>query len=455
MTESGTTEPGDAAPVRKAVLLAASASVLVPVAGLLTAPMLAHGLGVVGRGELGVVLAPSVLAAAVATLGIPEAVTFFVAKHPQLVRRVLGLALPMSAVVGGLCLLVTAAALPVLSTGDDELAQLILLATALLITALPIAVIRGAAVGHQMWVAVAVERVINCLVRVVGLAALLFTGHLSVLTAMLVFQLASVVAGLAYWRLWRVVRDARRRPDRAEPFLGNLPHAIITFGSRIWLGTVAEMAMARTAQLLVAPLSNVAELGLYVVAVTVSDVPLIVALAVRDAVYGTNSKVNDAGQVTSTSRMTLLAGIIGILVLGGTLPLWLGLVFGEEFAGAQLPALILMLSALICIPGLIAAAGLSSWGRPGVSSIGMALTLVINITALLVLVNEWGAVGAACASIVSNIVMTSYMVNAAGRVMKVPARNFLLIRPSDVTWVGREALRVVRRRRMHEDGAHV
>ena len=447
MTRPDVEEPTGPAPVRTAVVLAASASVLVPVAGLLTAPMLAHGLGVVGRGELGVVLSPSILAVAVATLGLPEAVTFFVAKHPRLVSRALGLALPMSALVGGLCVLATAAALPVLSTGDEELARLTLLATALLVTALPVGVIRGAAVGHQMWMAVAVERVINCSVRVVGLAALLVTGHLSVFTAMLVIQLASVVAGLAYWRLWPVVRDARRHPDRAGSFPGSLPRALLVFGSRIWLGTVAEMAVARTAQLLVAPLSSVAELGLFVVAVTVSDVPLIFALAVRDAVFGTNSRTNDPGQVTTTSRMTLLVGVLGILGLGGTMPFWLGLVFGAQFEGAVVPALILMVSALICIPGLIASAGLTSNGRPGLSSAGMALTLVVNVAGLFLLVPVLGATGAACTGVVSNVVMTTYMVTVAARTMGVPARRFVLVRPADVAWAWREAVRSARRLR--------
>ena len=146
----------------------------------------------------------------------------------------------------------------------------------------------------------------------------------------------------------------------------------------MWLGAVASMLIARVAQLLVAPLSNLYELGLYTVASTISDVPLIVALAVRDALYGINSKSNDARQITTTSRTTVLMGAIGCAALGGTMPLWLGAVFGDDFRGATVPTWMLMFSALLCIPGLMAAAGLSAWGRPGVRSLGLALTLVAN-----------------------------------------------------------------------------
>jgi hypothetical protein len=42
------------------------------------------------------------------------------------------------------------------------------------------------------------------------------------------------------------------------------------------------MVNGRLAQLLVTPLSDVQQLGLFVVAITISDVPLIVSAAVRD-----------------------------------------------------------------------------------------------------------------------------------------------------------------------------
>jgi O-antigen/teichoic acid export membrane protein len=432
-----------ARPFRRAMVLVTASSALVPAAGVLTSPMLAHALGVEGRGELAVVLAPSSLAVAVATLGLPDALTYYVAKHPRITGRGLGFALALSALVGLLCLLASAVALPFLSTGDDRLGKLILLATALVVPTLAIGVIRGAAIGHQMWTAVAVERVVGTLLRVVLFAVLILVDDLTVFTAMLISQVSSLVAGAAYWRLWSTARAAHE----VTPFVGNLRRAVVSFGVRVWLGSVAEMVLARTAQLVIGPLSNVAEVGLYTVAVTISDVPLIVALAVRDALYGLNSKAKDAGQVAATSRVAILIAAVNCLCLGGTLPLWLGLVFGEQFVAATAPTLILMVSATICIPGMMAAAGLSAWGRPGLNSIGMVATVVSNLLALVILVPVLGAVGAACAGLIANVVLTTYMVTVAARVLGVRPLDFVLVRPADVVRVRSEVVGFLRRRR--------
>ena len=143
--------------------------------------------------------------------------------------------------------------------------------------------------------------------------------------------------------------------------------------------------------------------------------------------------------------MTVLVGGVGCLVLGGTLPLWLKIVFGRDFGGAAVPTWMLMFSAILCIPGLMAAAGLSAWGRPGLRSIGLAVTLVANASALVLLVPPLGAIGASWTSIISNVVMSSFMCIAASRVMKVPAGDFLLVRPADVALVYRETVALVQR----------
>jgi O-antigen/teichoic acid export membrane protein len=176
-------------------------------------------------------------------------------------------------------------------------------------------------------------------------------------------------------------------------------------------------------------------------------VPVIVALAARDALFGLNSKERDAGQVATTSRVSMSIAAVSCLVLGGSLPLWLGFIFGQEFTGAVLPTWILMISAMACVPGLMAAAGLSAWGRPGLNSIGMAATVTTNLVALVVLVPMLGAVGAACASLVANLVLTTYMTNVAGRVLGVRALDFVLVRPSDIARARTEIVRAIQRRR--------
>ena len=414
-------------------------SFLIPAAGVLTQPILAQALGVGGRGELAAAIAPAALAVSVATLGLPEALTYYIAKHPRITRRALLGASLITVALGVVCLLAAFVTLPFLSTGDPTLANLIVLGMALTIPALVVGAFRGAATGRQMWGAVAAERLVNTILRVIALVGLLLLGHLTVLTALVASCLSPIVAGVVYWRL--LIRPPH--DDNEQPLDGGVLRPIVSFGSKVWLGAVASMLLARIGQIIMAPLSSVQELGLYSVASTISDLPLIVALAISGAIYGVNSKATDAAQVTVTTRLTVLAGVVGCTVLGGTAPLWIPPLFGAEFAPAIVPTLMLMFSALLCIPGLMAATGLGAWGRPGLRSIGLAVTLVVNVVVFLLLVPSLGAIGASWTSIASNLVMTSYMVTAAARVMGVPARDFLLVRASDLALAWRESQRLM------------
>lgn len=425
--------------LRRAVLLTTATSFLVPAVGVLTQPILAHSLGVDGRGEFAAAIAPAGLAVAVATLGLPDALTFYLAKHPRLTRSALAWATAISVALGLVCLLVTAGFLPFLSTGDSLLGFLILLGMALTIPAFVVGVFRGAAAGRQQWATVAAERIINVTLRIVVFGTLFLAHELTVFTAVLVTCIAPVVAGVVYWPLLRVAPH-----DAAEPTLeGGILRPMLSFGSRVWLGAVASMLLSRVGQILMAPLSSVTELGLYSVAGTISDVPLIVAIAIQGALYGVNSRSTDATSLTGVTRLTLLLGFAGCAVLGGTLPWWIGPLFGREFAAATVPTIMLMVSALICIPGLMAATGIAAWGRPGLRSLGLGITVVANVAMFVVLVPLWGVYGACWTSILTNVFLTSYMVVVASRVMKVPPRDFVLVRAHDVARARHEVLRLV------------
>lgn len=426
-------------PLRRAVLLMTGSSFLVPAAGVLTQPILAQALGAVGRGTLAAALAPAALAVSVATLGLPDALTYYLAKHPSVTRRALMGAAVLTLGVGVVCVLITIGALPFLSTGDPTLANLILLATVLTVPALVIGVFRGAATGRQMWSAVAGERLVNIVLRVIGFVTLLAFGRLSVMTAVLVSCLAPIVAGAVYWRL--LLRPAV--DDTEQPLGGRTVRLLLSYGNRVWLGSVASMLLARIGQILMAPLSSVEDLGYYSVATTVSDLPLIVALAISGAVFGVNSKARDAAQLTLTSRLTLLVNLVGCVLVGATAPFWIKPLFGAEFVGAIVPTVMLLASALLCIPGLLAATGVGAWGRPGLRSIGLGGTLVVNILVFVALVPPLGVIGACWTSMVSNVVLTGYMVMVASRVMGVPATDFFLLRVGDARRAWGEGLRLL------------
>ena len=285
-----------------------------------------------------------------------------------------------------------------------------------------------------MWGAVAAERLVNTVLRVGSLVLLWVLGDLTVFTAVLVSCLSPVVAGVVYGALlrWPLVENNDKLIE------GNALRLLLSYGSRVWFGSVASMLLARIGQILMAPLSSVEDLGLFSVAGTIADLPLIVALAIAGALHGVNSKLNDPDQVTRTARVTTLVGLLGCAVLGGTVPLWIKPMFGDQFGAATGPTLMLLLSAVICVPGLMAATGVAAWGRPGLRSIGLGITLVTNLVVFVSLVPKFGVLGGCVTSIASNVVMTTYMVVAASRVIGRPVNSFLLPRASDIALAWRE-----------------
>ncbi len=409
-------------------------SFVVPAGGVLTAPILAQALGATGRGELAAALAPAALILPVATLGLPDAMTSLLARHPRLTRRALAWATLVTTGLGALCLIGALFALPFLSAGNSDLAHLIVFSTAMTIPALVVGPFRGAAVGRQMWGFVAVERVVNAFLRIIVFGVLWMLGDLTVFLALLVSCVTPLVAALVYWRLLtRPPQD-----DTEEPFSGGTLRPLVSFGAKIWFGAVAEMLLGRIGQVLMTPLSSSQDLGLYIVASTISDVLLVVAIAIQGALYGLNSKSNDASRVTATARLTLIVGFVPGLLIAGSLPWWISPVFGAEFVGAVVPTIMLLVSALICIPGLMAAAGLSAWKRPALRSSGLVLSLVVNIGAFVLLVPRLGVIGACWTSILTNVLMTGFMILVASRIMGVRARDFVLPRRADVVMLWRE-----------------
>ena len=428
----------EAPPVRRALVLMTISSVFVPAAGILTQPILARGLGVVGRGELTAALAPALLVVAVATVGLPDALTYYLAKNPSRTRVALAGATAMSALVGGICLALVWLALPFLSANDRHLGNLILLAMAMSVPTLMVGAFRGAASGRQMWNAVATERVASAVLRIVVLLAFFLAGRLS---ALLASCLCSAIAGVAYWRL--LGRPPRERPG--EIARGRVLRLLFVFGNKVWFGSIASMLLSRVGQLLMVPLANVTDLGLYSVATTVSDVPLVVALGIAGALFGVNSAEPDAAKLTFASRLTLFVSFVGSAAISVTVPFAIVPLFGSEFADAVIPTLMLLASAVLCVPSLMAATALGAWGRPGLRAIGLVVTLVFNVVTFVLLVAPFGVIGACWTSVLSNIVMSTFMTIAAARVMAVRPSDFLVVRHADVLFARGEVISIVAR----------
>lgn len=428
--------------LRFAVILTTASSSLIPLVGLVTAPLLARTLSPDGRGEMAAAIAPAMLMLAVATLGLPESLTYHLAKRPHLTRQALAWSLLLTLSVGVATVGATWLAVPFLSDGDHGLADLILLASGVTVPALVVNVLRGAAIGHQLWRTAALERAIVTFWRLGWIVGLFVTDELTVSTAVLVVVTAPFIGGVVYIpmvsRRYHAPTPANYASENQVPLAAPVLRPLVTFGAQVWFGAVAMMLLARASQLLMVPLSSPRDLGLLVVALQFADVPLLLAFAIQGALFGVGSNVRNASQTTTTSRLTLLVAIVGCSLLAALLPFVIAPLFGSEFSAALVPAWVLLLNVLVLIPGLMAGSGLAAWGRPGLRSVGLVLTLVINLTAFTILVPRFGVVGACFGSLLTSSTQTTFMLFFARRVLGVRSRDYVLIRVSDLRRVGRE-----------------
>jgi O-antigen/teichoic acid export membrane protein len=205
------------------------------------------------------------------------------------------------------------------------------------------------------------------------------------------------------------------------------------------------MVLARLSQFLVAPLSDVEQLGLLVVAITIADVPFIFTGAVREVLFSAESAQGNPDRLAQVSRLTMLVSVLGSAVLAATLPLWIGPLFGRAFEAAIVPTWLTLLSQVISIPGVLAGVGLASSGRPGVRSAAQVIALFGNLVGLLALVPSLGALGAALAGIAGNVLATGFALVLVRRSLGMSVLDLVLPRGRDFAFLVGQVGGILRR----------
>jgi O-antigen/teichoic acid export membrane protein len=200
----------------------------------------------------------------------------------------------------------------------------------------------------------------------------------------------------------------------------------------MWVGTAAGMVLARLDQLLMTPLSSVEALGYYAVAVSISEVVLVFNSAVRDVMFAMESRSPDAARISKASRMSTLITFVAALSIASITPWAIPFFFGADFAEAIPATFIMLLAVWLGNPGSVAGAALSGRGRPGLRSTSIALAAIVNVVAIFLLVPMMGAVGAALATLVGNVVAGTLNIVWLRVYFGMRLRDFYSIRLSDV-----------------------
>jgi O-antigen/teichoic acid export membrane protein len=424
--------------VGRNMLFTAAGNLAIPFSAVVTAPILAQVLGVEGRGELAAVTAPLILLTIAGTFGIPEAVNHYVAAARASLRAALVRSTPLILLAGVLCTILTLLLAPFLSGGDEEITALIRITSTAILPSVMVGLLRGAASGLHLWRLVNGERYINASVRIVGIYGFATAGMLDVPIATMVTAAAPIIGGFAYVSL---------RAHSTSPSPASVPRrTILSYGLRIWVGALSGILLVRLDQVLITPLSGVAELGLYAVAVNVADVILIANSAVRDVTFSSESTKATPRRLYKSARVSLLASLLIGAATALTVPAWLPVIFGADFADAVPVTELLILAAVVGVPGSIAGAGLSARGRPGLRSASLLIACLVNIAAVLLLVPSLGAMGAALATLVGNFLAANLNIYWCWKFFGLNPLAFYALRFQDAKDVGAVVWRLSRRR---------
>jgi O-antigen/teichoic acid export membrane protein len=366
-------------------------------AGLFVALLLVtRALGPTGRGTVAFITVTALVTAWVARLGVTEATVVFAAQRPS-VRPVLlsnvlafatGAALVGAGLVCGGLLLLPGARPP--GVGDAELA---ILALSMLAAGLADAGYRfllgcSRFRAHAL-VTITTSWVYPLLVAIcwaafgltVAQAALLWAATQG-LRALLLFLVGLQEGGIA-------------RPSRS--LLGES----IVFGLRAWIGTLADSLNFRIDQILIALIASEATLGIYVVAVNVSEVllylPGATATALLPLVAGSREE-HRLGRTLRAFRSGSLVTLGSVLVAALAVPPLLPLVFGTAFEASVNPFLLLLPGAIGAVAMAVFSNALVASSLPTLSSVGPMISFVLGVTLDVVLIPHFGASGAAAAA---------------------------------------------------------
>ncbi|BCJ58252.1 O-antigen ligase family protein [Micromonospora endophytica] len=399
------------------LMSASFANLLIPVSGLLVSPFLSRELGPEGRGVYAALTLPIVVWGWIGTYGLQDALSYHV-RQGRLSSRAaarfsLLAMLPLSVLtVGALATLGF-----FLFSDTAQYRQFLVLVVFAPLHVLANLLI-GALTGNADIRGLNLVKVVPALVRtgVVIFACLAF--DLDAYQAGLIFA-ASVLAGLAFGlvRLWTAADPPTGQAAASDRGTTPVPTgSLLRYSLACLPGVLAAVSSARLAQVIGLPLIGPRELGYYAVAVSVAEIPMVIATAARSVLMGRQGSAAPRA-VTQVARLAVLATVIACAVLALSAGYAVPLVFGADFAAAVVPTIILCTATVLYACMIIFTAALLAHDRPIWSSGALVAGSVVGVLALLVL-SPLGAVGAAIASLAGYAATTTM---AAVGVRRVPA----------------------------------
>lgn len=400
-------------------------SLVVQVMNTISGTELARGLGVDNRGALAAAMLWPLILGNIATLGLEESLTYHVAREPRRSGQLLGSALALFAIQSTVATFVTMGVVALaLDAKADEVVTAGLICSLYVPFNMLGVLLNGTLNGLHRYRWCNFVRLAVVFLVVGGQTALLIADRFTIENLVISYVACHLITALIAGSYVRRTRPTGVRPDRATM------RSLVAYGVRSHSSFVPASLNARLDQLVISVFLTARELGLYVVAVTLTSMTTLVGGSVA---YATLPNV--ASQPEGEARIMLARRLVSLTLVVSTIvaiPIWFAAplllhgFFGADFESATTVCRILVLASIALSTNRAIEAVLRGVGRPLAAGMSEFVGLGVTGVALAVLLPLLGIEGAAIASVVAYLVAGGWMLWRATKALDTSAVRLLV-----------------------------
>ena len=377
-----------------------AAQVAVMMIGVGTSVITARTLGPSGRGLFALLINFPPLVSNFAKLGIPQAAVYCIRRQGARTSTVASNSLWLALVLGGglaiVCWLARGWLLSTALRGVPPVTIPIVLGL------LPFVMVQtfflGVLQAEQRFREYNFQNIAPAALGLVGMVIALLWLRLGLIGAVIVQAvIVALVTG------WLVLRVHRRTPLRAR-FDRAVAWEMTTFGGKSYVQTLAATLHRTIDQYMINYFLGPAPVGLYVVAVNLTNVLMKIPDATGTVLYPRLAGLGEGDAHAATTRVCrhtlFITTTLGLayLLFG---PVVIRTLYGARFEGSIRPLLIMLPGIVMMSLYMILTRNFTSRNRQGVNIVAAGLALSVNFGMNCFLIPRWGISGAALSTAVS------------------------------------------------------
>jgi O-antigen/teichoic acid export membrane protein len=418
----------------KNIVLTFSTSILLLFFSTITGILTARLLGPSGKGTLTAVIIWPAFLAAIGSLGITEAITYFTAKSERSAPWIYANGVLLALVQSSVLICIGIIIFPFVFKGQGSRilneAYIYLLFIPLNLLTLILQALLGGKLKFKYYNLI---RIVVSAVILAGLVVLAVTGRFYVINIILLYLLANSVTLLTAWLLIRSEGLHIGRIDIAGI------QAMLSYGLRSHLGNISAMVNERLDQLIISIFLIPSELGLYAIAVTLTTMIVMIGSSIAIVAFPSmsNQSSNDILPETLSryTRITFFVSASLAVIMTIFISPLINLLFGPAYLPAVGVTRILLFASVALSVNRVLQAGFKSINRPWISSKSEVLAVFVTLVALLILLPRFGILGAGIASTLAYSTSLIYLILNSIRIIDTQLYRMLLLKKEDIDWL--------------------